>query len=266
MIDIHNHIIYQFDDGPRSLEESLEMLKMASDQGITDVFATSHFSEMVPEELEEDYFQKLEILRREVRDQEIGIRLHSGSEIFFHHYMLETVKQIRVSTLGGLEKYVLMEFPLFLMPTGVEDTLYRLTMEGFIPIVAHPERYSALHNNPRKILNFIKFGGLLQVNAGSVLGEFGRTVKKIAMWLLENQLVHFIGSDAHSPSGGRTFKLLQAAHELEAHLDKAYINALVETNPRCIIDNIKLEKMEIPEAEPEPAGFLSRVRRRIKFI
>ena len=108
MIDTHNHIIYEFDDGPRSLNESLEMLKMAADQGITDVFATSHFSEVIQYELENDYFRKLEILKNEVRDKEISIRLHSGSEIFFHHYMLETIKNTRVSTLGGMEKYVLI--------------------------------------------------------------------------------------------------------------------------------------------------------------
>lgn len=267
MIDIHNHIIYQFDDGPKSIDEAVDMLKMAADQGITDVFATSHFSEVIPPPLEEDYFWKLDVLRNEVRDKEISVRLHSGSEMFFHHYMQETIKQTRVSTLGGLENYVLMEFPLFLMPAGVEDTLYRLTMEGYIPIIAHPERYSSLYNNPQKILNFIKYGGLLQVNAGSVLGDFGRTAKKIAMWLLENHLVHFLGSDAHSPSGGRTFKLLQAAHELEAYLDKDYILSLVEGNPRCILDNVKLEKMEFnEETAPRNEGLLTRVRKRIKFI
>ncbi len=265
MIDIHNHIIFKFDDGPKSLEESLEMLKIAADQGITDVFATSHFTEIVDVEVERIYFERLDILRSEVEKNNLKMRLFSGSEIFFHHFIHDTVKKTRVATLCDQNKYILMEFPLYLLPTGAEDALYRLTMDGYLPIIAHPERYSALHNHPQKILNFIKYGGLLQVNAGSILGDFGRTAKKISMWLLENKFVHFIGSDAHSPDG-RTFKLKKAALELEEYLDKDYIQDLVQNNPQKIIDNIDMETVELPEVAPEPQGFMQRFKKKLKFL
>ena len=264
MIDIHNHVIYQFDDGPKNLDESLEMLKQAADQGITDVFATSHFNEVVSQKMETDYFSKLEILRKELREKEIALRLHSGSEMFFHHYMNSTLKKVKVGTLAESNLYVLMEFPLYLMPVGAEETLFNLTMEGYIPIIAHPERYSALHAKPEKILNFIRHGGLLQVNAGSILGGFGRTVQKISMWLLENQYAHFIASDAHSPNG-RRFKLAEVVAELEKNLDKTYLDQLVRDNPRKIIDNEVMEALTLPEAEP-PKGFLQRVKTRLKLI
>ncbi len=265
MIDIHNHIIFKFDDGPKSLEESLKMLKIAADQGITDVFATSHFNEIVDLEVEQIYFKRLDILRNEVVKNNINVQLHSGSEIFFHHFIHDTVKKTRVASLCEQNKYILMEFPLYLLPTGAEDALYRLKMDGYIPIIAHPERYSALHNRPQKILNFIKYGGLLQINAGSVLGDFGRTVKKISLWLLENKFAHFIGSDAHSPDG-RTFKLKKAALELEEYLDKNYIQDLVQNNPRKIIDDIDMETVELPEVAPEPQGFMQRFKKKLKFL
>lgn len=265
MIDIHNHVIFEFDDGAKSLEESLDMLKMAADQGISDVFATSHFNEVLNPKMEEDYFRKLKVLQEETQQHGIPVRVHSGSEIFFHHYMEQTIKKRRTSTLGDQGLYVLMEFPLYLLPSGVEETLFKLNMEGYIPIVAHPERYSALHERPEKILNFIRFGGLLQVNAGSLLGDFGRTVKKIATWLVENQYVHFIASDAHS-KGGRSFKLAKAAAMLEEHCDKSYIESIVTHNPQKIIDHEKLEKLTIPEtAPPSENSLLQRVKQRLRL-
>ncbi len=264
MIDIHNHVIYKFDDGPQSLDESMEMLKIAEDQGITDIFATSHFSEMIHNLTENDYFEKLEILRAETSKQHIDVQIYPGGEIFFHHFMEDTVKKTRIGTMGEWGLYILLEFPLYLMPNGVGDTLFNLSTEGFVPILAHPERYSATINTPEKILDFIKYGALLQVNVGSVLGEFGKSCQKVALWLLENQYVHFLGSDAHRAKG-RTFKLAQAAKFLENHLESEYIQDLVEYNPRKIINSEKIEPLQLPETQ-EVNGFINRVRKKLKFI
>ena len=266
MIDIHNHIIYHFDDGPKTLEDALKMLQAAADQGITDVFATSHFNEVIHAEAEADYFRKLACLQEEVDKRNLGLRLHSGSEMFFHLGMDQTIRKTRVGTLGEKGLYILMEFPLYLMPSGAEETLFQLTMDGYRPIIAHPERYSSLHQKPHKILNFVRHGGLLQVNAGSVLGQFGRTVQKIAMELLEQHMVHFIGSDAHSPKG-RSFLMAAAADSLREHLDEAYIQDLVSNNARKIIENQPLEPMPLPEEEDAGnRGLIDRMRSRLKSI
>ncbi|MGH1362610.1 MAG: tyrosine-protein phosphatase [Calditrichia bacterium] len=266
MIDIHNHIIFRFDDGPKTLNESLDMLRMAADQGITDVFATSHFNEMIPQETEEDYFNKLALLREEVDKKNIAIKLHSGSEMFYHHFMDKTVASSRVTTLADQNQYILMEFPMFLMPTGVEDTVFKLTMDDYIPIIAHPERYSVIIEKPEKIVLFIRYGGLLQVNAGSIVGDFGRRVQKIALNLLEKQLVHFVASDAHSTKG-RSFKLDKAISVMEENLDKEYVKQLTQTNPAAILSRERLKNVALPqlELEDESGGFLSRVKRRFKL-
>ncbi|RMF57380.1 MAG: hypothetical protein D6748_11330 [Calditrichaeota bacterium] len=261
MIDIHNHIIYEFDDGPKSLNESLEMLRIAVDQGIKAVFATSHFSEVIHPEQEKDYFEKLQILRDKIQEKSIPIEIFSGSEMFYHHYLEKTAKQSKVGTLCALGQYVLMEFPLYLMPSGVEETLFRLSVEDITPIIAHPERYSTVIDHPAKVYDFLKHGALLQVNAGSVLGKFGRKVKKVAMWLLENNLVHFIGSDAHSPKG-RTFELANTAEYLKNHLDENYLAELVEKNAQNIIDNKRLEKIQLEETE-EASNLFLRFKRKL---
>lgn len=261
MIDIHNHVIFDFDDGPKSLRESLDMLRIAADQGITDVFATSHFTEIIQPEVEESYFSKLETLRAELGKADIPVTVHSGAELFFHAYLAETVKQHKVAWLGGESRYLLMEFPMYLMPSGVEETLFSLTLDGYIPIIAHPERYTSFFDKPEKLLDFARYGGLLQVNVGSVLGRFGRTVQRNCMWLLENRYVHFLASDAHGPNG-RTFELDRAARHLEEHLDRDYIEDLVTNNARKIIDNEVLEKLTVAEPEPQ-LGFLQRMKERL---
>ena len=262
MIDLHNHIIYAFDDGPKDLPEAIEMLKIAAGQGITDICATSHFSELIRPQTENDYFSKLKVLREEADKANLGLLLHSGAEIMYHHYIVETVKKSRVGTLAGHGLYVLMEYPMILTPAGAEQAIFDLSMENFLPIIAHPERYSTVMEKPSRALKFIRHGGLLQVNTGSILGKFGKTVQKAAMWLLEEQLVHFIASDAHTPRG-RTFKLAESAEYLKTHLDKTYIDQLVRYNPAAVVENRPLDSIELDEREQESSGLLSRFRKRI---
>ncbi len=262
MIDIHNHLIPRFDDGPQSLEESIEMLRQAREQGITDVFATSHFNELIPKELEKEYFDKLGELREEVMTRGISINIYSGSENFYHHYVDKTIKSSKVTSLGGFGQYILIEFPMFQMPDGVEDVLFRLSVDSYIPIIAHPERYNAILGKPARALDFIRYGGLLQVNGGSILGQFGRDVQKVALELLKQQLVHFVASDAHSPDG-RTFVLRQVFEFLKNELPGDYLKELLYTNPRAIIDEIRIEKVNLPEKTGKES-FFTRLKKRLR--
>jgi protein-tyrosine phosphatase len=262
MIDIHSHLIPKFDDGPGSFDESLEMLQQAEDQGITDVFATSHFNEWIPKAMEEEYFSKLEELRKKAQSKKIGVNIHSGAEIFYHHWVETTVKSSKVTTLGNWGQYVLIEFPMFQMPDGAEEVLFRLTAENYIPIVSHAERYVLIIEKPRKIMNFIKYGGLIQLNGGSLLGHFGKDIQKTALQLLEWQLAQFIASDAHSPRA-RTFVLAEVYKFLENRIEKRYLEELLFTNPNKIIEKKLIVKAQIPE-ELEKKGFFAQIKRRLK--
>jgi protein-tyrosine phosphatase len=261
-IDIHNHLIPQFDDGPRTMDESLRMLKQAEDQGITDVFATSHFTEIISEEVEKTYFRKLESLREEAIRRGIRVNLYSGSEIFFHQQVESTVVSSKVGTLGGYGQYILLEFPMFQMPNGIEEVLFNLSANNYIPIVAHPARYKTLLSQPNRILNFVHYGGLLQLNGGSILGYFGKETQKLALSFLEKRIVHFIASDAHSPDG-RSFVLSDVYEFLKDKLPSGYLNEIFYKNPRCIIDRIRIDKVTLPEVT-ESGGFFKRLRFRFK--
>ena len=260
-IDIHAHLIPQFDDGPKSLAESMEMIKLAVDQGISAVFATSHFNEYIPSVLEKEYFEKLNELVEAVKSQNLPISIYSGAEIFYHQYVPDTIKSSKVTTLGNWNQYVLLEFPMFQMPDGAEEILFKLTTEDYIPIVAHPERYIKILEKPRRLNNFIRFGGLLQVNGGSVLGHFGKDVQKFAMQILEQQLVHFIASDAHTPKG-RSFVLKQVYKLLQGQIPEDYLKKLLLENQQQIILKNPLKPVEIPE--PADSGFFNMIRKKLK--
>lgn len=264
MIDIHNHLIPKFDDGPKSLKESVEMLRQAREQGITDVFATSHFNEYIPKELEKEYFAKLKELREEILALGIDVNVYSGSEIFYHHYVDSTIKSSKVTTLGGWGQYVLIEFPMFQMPEGVEEVLFRLSVDKYIPIVAHPERYNAVLEKPERAVNFVRYGGLLQVNAGSVLGHFGKLVQKVSLNLLRKRMVHFIASDAHSPQS-RTFLLREVYDFLQNELPADYIEELLFSNARNIIDEVRIDKVQVPVEEEVP-NFWKRLKQRFRYL
>ncbi|MEJ2051958.1 MAG: capsular biosynthesis protein, partial [Calditrichota bacterium] len=93
MIDIHNHLIPEFDDGPKSFDESLQMLRIAEEQGITDVFATSHFQEIIPHQMEDDYLVKLDELQNRTVAMNLNVNIHSGGELFYHEQLDESIKK-----------------------------------------------------------------------------------------------------------------------------------------------------------------------------
>ncbi|UCF65549.1 MAG: hypothetical protein JSW33_06870 [bacterium] len=260
-IDIHSHLIPQFDDGPKNFQESLDMLRQAVDQGITQVFATSHFNEWIPREVETEYFKKLNQLRKKAERANLPITIHSGSEIFYHQYVEKTVKKSKVTTLGNWGQYILLEFPMFQMPDGAEEVLFKLAADKYIPIVAHPERYVKIVERPRRILNFIRFGGLLQVNGGSILGHFGKDIQKVALQLLERELVHFIASDAHSPRV-RQYVLKPVYEFLQNKISEDYLNKVLFVHQKMIIDQQILEPIQIPEEEK--LSFFESIRKRFK--
>ena len=266
LIDIHNHLIPAFDDGPPDWEVTLAMLRQAAEQGVTDVFATSHFSEYIAPELVEEYFQKFDQLQQKIRKEGISVRVHSGAELFYHPYIAKSIAEVPVATLGNWGQYVLMEFPMFQALEGFEDALFRLSMDDYIPIIAHPERYMAVVNDFEVLYRFVKFGGLLQINGGSILGHFGKDVQKTSMKILEQRLAHFIASDAHTSKKGRSFLLREVVNYLADKVPENYLKQLVYEYPQAIIDRVRLEKMEVPLEIPPKTGFLQRLKKSFRFL
>ena len=198
MIDIHAHVLPQVDDGPKSWGESLALLRGAVDDGIAGVVCTSHVIDRLDARIEDVFVQKFEELQKRVRDAGLEIQLWLGAEI--HTYTQFDVHS-RLATLNGNGKYLLIEFPMAGVPADAPALFGRFIAQGVRPILAHPERNQVVLKQPSKAYEYIQGGALLQLNAGSLVGDFGRRVRGVARALLEHRMVHFFASDGHSTEG-----------------------------------------------------------------
>ena len=188
MIDIHSHIISGIDDGSKNTEMTIKMLEMAEESGTTDIVATPHFMRGRFEVTYKEVIDEVENLKKLTKENSININIYSGQEVYYSRNILEYYNQGMIGTINNT-RYMLIEFPM--LEFNIEEAiniLYELQIRGIVPIIAHPERYKQFIKNPSQINLLIKEGMLFQVNAGSINGDFGRDVKKVAIKYLNNNI------------------------------------------------------------------------------
>jgi len=264
MIDFHNHILPNVDDGSKSLEMSLNMLREAERQGITDVINTVHFQHPKVEGMDisfERIIQEIENLQKSAIENNINVKIHNGAEVFY----LPNLTEIKSDplTVFGHGKYMLIEFQTYLLPPGYDDELYRLLMSGTTPIIAHPERYRPIQNDINIVEKLINSGCLMQIDAGSLLGQFGKDCKKTAETMLQRNMVHLIGSDAHN-NKKRDFCLAPAV-EIAREIVGDNVDILVNDNPRKVISGRNIIPFEMNEPYT-PSNFISKLFNKIKGL
>ena len=248
MIDIHTHILPGVDDGPRTPEESIEMLKWASGAGIEKIVATPHVLEIPSKEDWQRIKDSFVCLKQEIVREKIDIDVILGAELLISPDLPQAVKKNKGLTINSQNRHVLLELPMGEIPVFTEKTIFELVVQGITPIIAHPERYLAFQKDNNKLADFIKKGVLTQGNAGSLMGRYGKKVQKTAKALLSNNLIHMIGSDVHSISGGAYLLILgvNLAGEIEGR-EKA--NAMASLVPEKVINGEAVEIL--PPRVPE---------------
>ena len=187
MIDIHSHLLFDIDDGPKSLESSVNMLEAAAKDGITSIILTPHFLPGIAQRLK----QRLEILRPEAEN--LNIKLFHGCEYDFS----QLHKQEELITLGVKGRFVLIDFCLTPINPITINSLYNWQEKAYKIILAHPERLFSKDDLPA-LKDLAEADVYFQLNAGSFMGDYGHRIQKFARTLLANDLCHFIASDAHS--------------------------------------------------------------------
>ena len=231
MIDMHSHIINGIDDGSKSIEMTINMLKKAELSGTTDIIATPHFMRGRFEVEYNEVLKKVEELKEISRENNIDINIYAGQEVYYSRKLLEYYNDKIIGTINN-SKYMLIELPM--LEFNIEEvinTIYELQIRGITPIIAHPERYKPFIKKPSMINALIKEGMLFQLNAGSIAGDFGKDVKKTATKYLEYNIYSVIGSDAHRDRG-RDTDIKEALSILERNQRKEFIN-----NGRLMLEN-----------------------------
>lgn len=235
MVDMHSHIINEIDDGSKSIEMTINMLKKAEESGTTDIIATPHFMRGRFEVEYKDVIKRAEELKKIVKENNIHINIYVGQEVYYSKNLLEYYNDKIIGTINNT-KYMLIELPMLEFDIDeVINTIYELQIRGIVPIIAHPERYKPFIKKPSMINKLINEGMLFQMNAGSISGDFGKDVKKIAAKYLEHNVYSFIGSDAHRDRG-RDTDMSEALNILESYERKVFIN-----NGKAMLQNEDVE-------------------------
>lgn len=196
IVDIHSHILPNIDDGSKGIEMTLEMLKNAEENGTKEIVATPHYLLEYGEATIGEVKTLVDTVNLVAENEGIKIKVYSGQEVYFNEHIIENYLEGNIGTIND-SRYMLIEFPMHRLDNNIFDILYELQVRNIVPIIAHPERYKPIRENPTLINEFIDAGYLFQINAGSIEGKFGESIRKTAKLFLENNIYNFIGSDAH---------------------------------------------------------------------
>ena len=237
MIDFHSHILPGIDDGAKNLEQSIAMVNEAKKVGFTKIISTSHYMENYYECNEKNRKELLEQVQKNVN----GIELCLGNEIYITNNIIELLQNGQASSINGT-KYVLFEFPLInTRPMNDKEVIYRLVENGYIPIIAHPERYPFIQENPDYLYELEEMGALFQANYGSIIGMYGLKAKKTLKILLKNNLISFFGSDAHRPEQVYN-KMPKIIKKLKKIISNEDFEEFTEINPERVLKNENIIK------------------------
>lgn len=237
MIDIHTHLLPGVDDGSTSLQQTIGQLRIMTQAGVRKVYLTPHFMRNLYHNTKEVLLPVFNNLKKEVEMLEINIQLVLGSEFFIDNHAAETI-QAEDLTLGD-SSYVLFESMLQQIPAEIFEQTYQMQKAGYKLIMAHPERYTDIIRKPDLVEDFLHRDIYLQINAGSLLGMYGRNVQHTAISLLEKGYIHFIASDNH---GDHQEAVLADAYQFVSHnFGDKIAEELFENNPARISSNEKIE-------------------------
>ena len=231
MWDIHCHILPGVDDGAKDMEMAKALLQKEAEDGVQNIILTPHYRRRMFEPEVSLIRDTYEQLKQETADWDI--RLYLGCEYHANMDMAEELNAGKCLTLGG-SRYVLCEFSEGDMTSYITERTYQLLTSGYIPILAHIERYKALTRDFSLIDDLVERGCRMQVNAGSILGEDGFFVRRFCKKLIEYELLHFIGSDAHNLKD-RTPRIGECAAFLEKKYGEDYARRLLQYNPEKIM-------------------------------
>lgn len=197
MIDCHSHIIFDVDDGCKTIEDSIDTIKNLNSIGFNKIVVTPHYlkgSSFIKNNKEKK--EKLNILKEKLKEQNINVELFLGNEIYIADDIDDLIMEKEATTINK-SRYLLIELPLYNKLNNVEDILYELKIKGYIPVIAHPERYC--YYSTKDLNNLYNQGVLFQCNYGSIVGNYGKDTIKLIEYLLKNDMVAFMATDIHRP-------------------------------------------------------------------
>lgn len=247
-VDLHIHILPGMDDGAKDLSQSLEMARIAQNDGIGYLVATPHFGPRAPGVAGAPIRQAIEDVSQAFVDAGLSVTLLPGAEVQINPDVCQQVASREAITLAG-SRYLLLELPFDGYPLYTEDVIFELQLMGLSVILAHPERSLHTLEHPELVSTLVERGVLMQLTAASILGGIGPRVQAMAEYLLRNNLAHIIASDAHGGQFRRPVlsdAVAAASHIVGAERAEEMVSAI----PQAIINDEAIEpERPVPRRE-----------------
>lgn len=237
-VDVHCHVLPGADDGARDMEQALRMLKQAEENGIEAMIATPHQKEGRRSLTPQAVLEAVEDLQQRARRLGLRICLYPGNELYYRKGLASLLENGQVRTLAD-SSYALLEFSPEEDFSYLRNGLYEVLSAGYYPILAHAERYRCLLKKEERIRELIQLGVYIQVNAGSVLGELGPSIKGYLHQLLRKRMVHFVATDAHDTEK-RGIRIVECRKRLEKKYGTGYAEELLYDNGKCVLEDLEL--------------------------
>lgn len=234
LIDIHCHLLPEIDDGAKSIEETVQMLAMAHKNGTRGIIVTPHYHEGRYKTNRAEIEKKFQRVKKIAGQACKTFHVYLGQEIYYQQDTLERLDAEELLTMAD-SAYVLIEFSTRITFQEMKNAFQSLILGGYVPILAHVERYECMYENVEQAEELVELGAYIQVNGQSLVnGSF--KMKQYIKMLLKRELVHLIASDAHG-SEGRVPELRNAYQYIERKYGKEYAEELMIDNPERIINN-----------------------------
>jgi len=243
MIDLHVHLLPEWDDGARDRSEVVKMCHLARGDGIEGIVCTPHIGRMTKHGDDMEAFQA-GMAALAGLSASLPAAIYPGAEVFVHAGMVENIKTHGLTI--NRSSYVCVELPADSIIPRTHDLFFKLMLAGLIPVISHPERNAVFAERPSLLYDLIEMGSIGQVTAMSLTGDFGARIKKTAEGFLRHNLVHLIASDAHD-SEKRPPRLSRAVEEAGRIVGPEKALAMVTEVPKAILENRGVPDIGEPE-------------------
>jgi len=239
MIDFHSHILPNIDDGSRDIKETFNLIQEAKKVGFESIILTSHYIEGYYETSVKEREVWLNVIYEDLKAKNIDINLYLGNEIYITENLIKLLEEGKATTINNTN-YVLFELSMHNEPLNLYNIIYEIMQYKLVPILAHPERYSFVQKEPELVYDLIKKGVLMQCNYGSIIGQYGKKAQIIVKKLLENNAVHFLGSDVHREN--TIYPLIpEALKRIEEITGKEKLEQMTTQNPQLALQNKRID-------------------------
>jgi tyrosine-protein phosphatase YwqE len=220
--DMHSHLIPGIDDGAKTIEESVELIRFLHSMGYSKLITTPHIMSDYFRNTPEIILSALEEVRNALKEQQIPVVIHAAAEYYIDDGFMHKLEEEKLLTFG--DNYLLVEVSYINPPDNIRDILFRAQVLGYKPVLAHPERYPFWYRNLEEYQRFYDMGVVLQLNLNSLAGYYGPDAKKIAEKLIDLEIIQMLGTDLHNTKHASALQKVTADKYFQKIMEMPLIN------------------------------------------